>query len=142
MEKSKKLQEKQNYIPFEKQNVISPLKMIVIVVRQGQREAIEKILQEFNVALSLSMHGTGRSFKNKPNSILSMEKKSFIFAVIRGDKEKDLTEKLSHRFSVSHAAQGIAYTIDLTSVAGVSIYKFLSDTRKVKKVSKNGKNQD
>lgn len=135
-EKTQKPQQKLHFIPFEKQNVISPLKMIVVVVRQGQREAIETILQDHNVAVCLSTYGSGYSFKNKADNLNlnNQGKKSFIFGIIRSDQEEALTEKLSNRFSVSNAAKGIAYTIDLTSVAGVSIYKFLSNTRKVEKV--------
>ena len=137
---SKKSSAKPSFIPFEQQNIIVPLKMMIIVVRQGQREAIGKILDEFNCAFQVSTFGYGESFI-RPVPALQQEKKVFIFTVVREDVCEALSERLQQRFSVSIAAKGIAYTIDLTSVAGVSIYKFLSNTRKVRKVSKNGKNK-
>ena len=137
-EKVKKTQQKSGFIPFEKQNVIVPLKMMIVVVRQNQRDAIIKILNDYQCSFQISTYGYGESFI-RPVRELNQEKKVFIFTVVREDVCELLGQRLEQRFAVSVASKGIAYTIDLTSVAGVSIYKFLSNTRKVEKVTKNGK---
>lgn len=132
---------KQTFTPFEKTNVIRKLSLFVVVVRAGQAEAIRQIFNSYDTAITLTTIGTGKSFSYSSNYSRTLSKKNFIFAIVREDKAPLILEKLQERFNVSKAAAGIAYSIDLTSVAGVSVYKFLTNTRKVTKVSKNDKNK-
>lgn len=132
-EKVKNTQQKQGFIPFEEQHIIYPLKFLVVTVRQGQAEAIRNILNEYDCAFSITTSGLGMTFRESSLNLGCHSKKSFVFAVVRADKANHIKKRLEDRFSVSRAAQGIAYFIDLTSVAGVSIYRFLSNSRKVTK---------
>jgi len=135
---TKKPIEKSTFIPFEEQNVLRKSKLLLVVVRQGQSDAIKRIFADYNVAMTITTLGTGLSFtKEKSSSVEG--KKEFIFAIVCEDKIDPLMRRLGERFSVSRVAQGIAYTVDITSIAGVSIYKFLTNTRKVTKVTKNDK---
>jgi len=136
---TEKLQQKQAFIPFEETYSIKGLRLFIVVVHQGQSEAIRQIFNAFDTALTLVTTGVGKSFKPNAMHTGAMSKKNFIFAIVREDKAPLIAERLNERFKVSKAATGIAYSIDLTSVAGVSVYKFLTNTRKVTKVSKHGK---
>ena len=57
------------------------------------------------------------------------QKKDVVFSLIREDRWPKYKEAISERFSVSKMAKGISYAIPLDSVAGVSIYKMLTNTR-------------
>ena len=55
--------------------------------------------------------------------------KSVIFSVIREDRAIDALHAIEERFSKLKKAKGIAFTIPMSSVIGVAIYRFLSDNR-------------
>ena len=133
-EKVKNPQQKPGFIPFEEQHVIHPLKLLVVTVHQGQGDAIRNILNEYECAFCWMTSGLGMTFRESSFSNMSNHsKKVFVFAIVRADKANQIKKRLAERFAVSRAAQGIAYFIDLTSVAGVSMYRFLSNSRKVSK---------
>lgn len=140
LQKHKKLVKKatKEFVPFEKENVIHPIKLFISIVPFGQADNIVKMLEEVGVTTNVitAGEGTGRSFMPGLISV-SDSKKQIIMSFIREDKAADVCKVLEERFNTSKASKGLAFSIKLTSVAGVSIYKFLTNTRKVKKVKQN-----
>ena len=133
-----KIKEKTNekaieYTPFEETNEIKPLKMFVIIVPYGQANGIIKILHDLNVAMSITTNGEGTYMRE---SQLQGPKKQLIFTFIKEEDVSSFKEKISERFHISSAAKGIAFSIKLSSVAGVSVYKFLTNTRQINKENK------
>jgi len=134
--RSRKLEKETNKkmtTPFDKEYVIKPLKMFVIIVPYGQANGIIKVLNELESAMNFITNGEGTYQRE---SQLSGPKKQIIFTFLRDDKVDEFKEKMAKRFTTSNVAKGIAFSIKLTSVAGVSVYKFLSNTRKVEKKGK------
>ena len=138
--KSKKTPQKPDFTPFEKENVLRPLKLFLIVVPFGQANTIINRLNEFDIACSFVFNGEGSAkylvgdVRRIPDS-----RKQIILTLVREDKVEFVKRKLDERFSISKASRGFACSIKVTSIAGVSIYKFLTNTRKVTKVGKNGR---
>lgn len=131
----KKQDKKPEFVSFEKTFVIHPIKMFITIVPQGQANAIVKIFEECGSTVNVisSGEGTGKNFI--PNLISSIDdKKQIITSLIKEENSEQVCEKLKERFDTSKASRGISLSIKLTSVAGVSIYKFLTNTRKVSKV--------
>ena len=133
-----KIKEKTNekaieYTPFEETNEIKPLKMFVIIVPYGQANGIIKILHDLNVAMSITTNGEGTYMRE---SQLQGPKKQLIFTFIKEEDVPSFKEKITERFHISSAAKGIAFSIKLSSVAGVSVYKFLTNTRQINKENK------
>lgn len=54
-----------------------------------------------------------------------------IFSVIREDKSEEILRALEDKFHTIRNGKGVAFTIPLTSVIGVAIYRFLSNNRTV-----------
>ncbi|HBF68857.1 MAG TPA: hypothetical protein DDW20_06085 [Firmicutes bacterium] len=134
--RSRKLEKETNKkmtTPFDKEYVIKPLKMFVIIVPYGQANGIIKVLNELESAMNFITNGEGTYQRE---SQLSGPKKQIIFTFLRDDKVDEFKEKMAKRFTTSNVAKGIAFSIKLTSVAGVSVYKFLSNARKVEKKGK------
>lgn len=139
--KLKKLNEqKPSFVPFEKENVLKPLKLFFIIVPFGQANSIIARLNEFDIACSFVLNGEGTVDSQEMQNLLGLRdtKKQIIITLVREDKTEFVIRKLEERFAISKAAKGVAFSIKVTSVAGVSIYKFLTNTRKVTKVEKNG----
>ncbi len=118
---------------FEHRNEISKLKLFVVIVSRGQADAIVSRLQEAEVAAAFIVSGQGTA----PNEISDLigpfeAKKQIVFAVVKEENAEKVVTLLKERFKVSKAASGVAFSIKITSLVGVSIYKFLSNTRLVK----------
>lgn len=131
----KKNSQKEAFVPFDKANIIRPLKLFISVVPYGQGQGIVKLMEELGSTYSYIATGEGTG-KNYLPGLLSANdvKKQIVFTFVRVDKSKEVCEVLENRFSAAKAANGIALSIKLTSVAGVSVYRFLSNIRKVQKV--------
>lgn len=131
----KKSSEKEAFVPFEKANIIKPLKMFISIVPFGQGQGIVKLMEEAGATYSFITTGEGTG-KNFLPGLLSANdvKKQIVFSFVREDKAKEICEALENRFSASKAAKGISLSVKLTSVAGVSVYRFLANIRKVQKV--------
>ena len=138
--KTKKTPQKPDFTPFEKENVLRPLKLFLIVGPFGQANAIINRLNEFDIACSFVFNGEG-SAKYLVDDVRRIpdSRKQIILTLVREDKVEFVKRKLDERFSISKASRGFACSIKVTSIAGVSIYKFLTNTRKVTKVGKNGR---
>lgn len=135
----KKTKQKPSFVPYEDDHEISPLKMFIIVVHYGQSKAILSRLNEIDTAVSLTLQAYGGSFDTGDLFGTGEHKKEMIISLVRADKSELLTRIVNERFKVSKASSGILYSIPLTSVAGVTMYKFLTNTRKGKKANKNDK---
>ena len=59
--------------------------------------------------------------------------KRVIFSIIREDCAGAALKTLEEKFSTVRGGKGIAYTVPLSSVAGVAIYQFLSNNKRTAK---------
>lgn len=118
------------YIPYDQENVLTPIKMFIIVVPNGQAEAIIKILNSIEVSVSVVTNGMG-TYVTKNN--VNASKKQILFTFVTHEKVEEFTQLMKKRFNFSSATKGAAFSINISSIAGVTVYKFLTNTRKVNK---------
>ena len=115
------------FVPYEANHRLRSLFLVTTVVPQGQAEFVLQISKDNEAAICLVCRGTGtysqEDFPAMP------QKKDVVFSLIREDRWENYKKTLEARFAVSKIAKGIAYAIPLDSVAGVSIYKMLTNTR-------------
>lgn len=124
---------------FEDSHLISPLKLFVVIVPYGQAGAIIKRLESMEAASSFIISAQGTGSKDIYDVIgLSDTKKQVILSVLKGENVPEFKRLLEERFSISRAAKGIAFSIKITSLVGVTIYKFLSNMQVVREKKKNG----
>lgn len=119
------------FVPYEETSNLAKIKIFISIVPYGQADGVVKLLEKVGVNYSVITQGEGTGAKFVPN-LVADNKKQIIFSFIREDFTNAVKATLQERFSVSKASNGISFSIDLTSVMGVSIYKFLSNTRKVR----------
>jgi len=136
---NKKEPQKPSFVPFEDEHQIRAMKLFFIIVPYGQANSIITRLNEFDVACNFIFNGEGiaKNYVDNYHGVMD-SKKQIILTIIREDKVEFVKRKLEERFALSRASRGFAFSIKITSVAGVSIYKFLTNSRKVQKVKKNG----
>ena len=58
-------------------------------------------------------------------------RKSLIVCIVKESLIDKITKIIQDRFSISKQAKGISFMIPITSVAGVFIYKYLTNNRVV-----------
>ncbi|HAS56075.1 MAG TPA: hypothetical protein DEF61_04190 [Firmicutes bacterium] len=125
-----------DFVPYEKTHKLQRLLFVTVVVRDGQRDAINAILFDNEAFFCASFHGRGTA----PSTIIEVMgigelKKDVIMSVVKEERWPLLKKDLEKRFGVSSLSKGIAYVCPVDSVMGVSIYKMLSNTQFSEKLS-------
>ena len=104
------------------------LKLLVTVVNRTKTEFYMDYLHDFEVNFQTAVLAQGTA-KSEMLSLLGLEDsdKSVIFSVIREDKAAEVLQGLDDKFHTVRKGKGIAFTIPMSSVIGVAIYRFLSN---------------
>ena len=88
-----------------------------------------KLLKRKGSSAQFVRYGEGTASK-QVLSVLHIEdtKKEIVYSFVREDLVPDIKAEIEAYFLSSKKNAGIAYTIDLNSIVGVKMYKFLSQT--------------
>ena len=106
------------------------LKLLVVVVNKNKADFYIDYLQSFDANLQVQMHAAGTAGSEMLHYLgLEESEKRVIFSIIREDVARDAMKGLEEKFATLRGGKGIAYTVPLSSVAGVAIYQFLSNHR-------------
>ncbi len=106
------------------------LKLLVAVVNKNKADFYIDYLQSFDANLQVQMHAAGTAGSEMLHYLgLEESEKRVIFSIIREDVARDAMKGLEEKFATLRGGKGIAYTVPLSSVAGVAIYQFLSNHR-------------
>lgn len=117
---------------------IKKLKLLVTVVDRTKTLFYTDLLEEFEVNMQTVIYGTGTADEALLNYLgFANSDKAVILSFVREDKIKSILETLAEKFEKVKNGKGIAFTIPLKSIIGVSIYQFLSNNRNIKKEEKN-----
>lgn len=131
---------KNNNLPYEKQEKLTSLILYVIIVNRGQGHYYLDELNKLGVSFSSLIYG----YSNPPEEIIALfgnleTKKDLIFTIFRKELLPHVRDLIQKRFIISKQAKGVAFGIPIDSVAGVIIYKFLADQNKNIRENNNGK---
>ena len=109
-------------------NNFKKLKLLVTVVNRSKTEFYMDLLTSFEVNFQTAVLGQGTA-RSEMLYMLGLEdsEKGVIFSVIREDKVQEAIHALEDKFHTLKNGKGIAFTIPLSSVIGVAIYRFLSN---------------
>ena len=115
--------------PFESREDLKKLVLYTIIVPSGQGDNMVKLLKRKGSSAQFVRYGEGTASK-QVLSVLHIEdtKKEIVYSFVREDLVPDIKAEIEAYFLSSKKNAGIAYTIDLNSIVGVKMYKFLSQT--------------
>ena len=119
--------EKQN-TPRKKSNKsnVAKLKVLITIVNKSKATYYLDLLEEYEINMQMVVSGRGTADSEMLNLLgLAESDKAVIISVVKEDKVKDVLETLKEKFNKVKNGKGIAYTIPMESVIGVSIYQFL-----------------
>ncbi len=109
---------------------VKRLKLLITVVNRSKTEFYTDLLSGYEVNFQTSVLGEGTAHSNTLHLLgLDNAERGVIFSVVREEKCAEILRVLEHKFQTVKKGKGIAFTIPLTSVIGVAIYRFLSNNR-------------
>lgn len=114
---------------FEKRDDLKRMVFYVIIVNYGQSSNIIKLLKNNHSSVQFVQIGEGTATK-QVRSILNIEDntKEIIYSFLREEYVQDFKMELDAYFASSKRNAGIAFTVDLSTIVGVKLYKFLTQT--------------
>ena len=106
------------------------LKLLVTVVNKNKTEFYTDFLNGFECNFQISTPAQGTAASDILH-MLGMENadKSVIFSMIKAENADKILHALEDKFQTLRGGKGIAFTIPLSSVIGVTAYRFLSNNR-------------
>lgn len=117
---------------------IKKIKILFTIVDRSKSLFYSDLLEQFEVNMQTIIYGKGTA----GSEILSMlglreEEKTVIISFVREDRIKEILEVLKEKFEKIKNGKGIAFTIPMKSIIGVSTYQFLTNNQTIIKESKN-----
>ena len=126
------------FIPAKKQvSNVRKLKLLVTVVDRSKTLFYVDLLEQFEINVQMILYGRGTANSQMLDLLgLAESEKSVIISYVRADKVKDALETLDEKFHKVKNGKGIAYTISLDSIIGVSMYQLLSNDKTLREGEK------
>ena len=123
--------------PKKEVSNVKKIKMLVTVVDRSKTLFYIDLLEQFEVNIQMVLYGKGTANSDMLNLLgLAETDKSVILSYINEDRVKEALETLSYKFQTVKNGKGIAYTISLDSIVGVSMYQLLVNDRTMKEGGK------
>lgn len=125
---------KRTSTPKKKQSSnVRKLKLLVTIVDRSKALFYVDCLEQFEVNVQMVLYGKGTANSQILDLLgLTETEKAVIVSCIREDKIKETMETLDEKFHKVKNGKGIAYTISLDSMIGVSMYQLLCNDKTVK----------
>ena len=98
------------------------------MVNRNKQEFFLDLLSGFAVNFQTSVPAQGTAGSETLRLLgLTDSDKSVLFSIVREDKAEEILAVLSEKFQKVRGGKGIAFTIPLSGVIGVAIYRFLGN---------------
>lgn len=116
--------------PYDREFEVKKLKVACVIVNRHQGDYFINQFDEINVGASFLTYGTGTATKEIYDILgVGETKKDIVLSLVKEDDVPKIKEIINKRFAVSKSAKGVAFFMDIDSIAGVLVYKYLTNTR-------------
>lgn len=116
---------------------IKKIKLLVTIVNRSKATFYVDLLEQYEVNMQMVIYGKGTANSEMLDYLGIVESdKVVLFSFVKEDKVSEILEVLNEKFDKVKNGKGIAYTIALNSIIGVSIYQFLTNDRTYKREEK------
>jgi hypothetical protein len=113
------------------------LKWLITIIDRTKALFYLDLLEQFEVNVQMVLYGRGTANSQMLDLLgLAESDKAVIVSFIREDKVKEALETLGDKFQKVKNGKGIAYTIGMDSIIGVSMYQLLTNDTTVKEGAK------
>ena len=111
------------------ESAIKKLQLLVTVVDRQKGDFYLDVLSQFEVNFQMLVNGLGTANSELIDLLGLNIHKAVILSVVREDKAKEILHCLEDKFVSVKNGRGIAFTVPLSSVIGVNLYRFMSNNR-------------
>ena len=108
---------------------IKKLEMLVTVVDRNKGEFYMDVISQFDVNCQMFLQGMGTATSDLVDLLGLNINKAVILSIVREDMTETIIHALEDRFETIKNGKGIAFTVPLSSVIGVNLYRFFSNNR-------------
>ena len=95
-----------------------------------QRTTYMDVISQFDVNCQMFLQGMGTAKSDLVDLLGLNINKAVILSIVREDMVQSVINALEDRFATIKNGKGIAFTVPLSSVIGVTLYQFFSNNRK------------
>lgn len=114
------------------------IKVLITIVNREKIDFYLDVLEGYDVNLQHVIYGKGTAPSEVLQYIgLNESKKAIILSIVQEDKVKEILYTYEERCFKTKNGKGIAFTVPITSVIGVAVYQFLSNTTEGRKGEAN-----
>lgn len=126
---TKKTSRRKKRVPVETPKMeIKKIKLLIIIVDRGQAIKYIRENEKHDVTTQMVLLGHGTAGRVLADYLgLGDVKKDVILSIIKEEKVDEILQSIEHRLTLS-SHKGIAFTVSISSMIGVSLYKFLTKT--------------
>lgn len=111
-----------------KQPVPPKLKLLITIINREKTDVYLELLRLYDINMQMATAARGTASAEMMHYLgLTDSNKSVIFSVVREDKAEEVLRFLEEQFRTIRNGNGIAFTVPVSSVIGVSVYRFLSN---------------
>ena len=117
------------------------LKLLITIVNRDKADFYMDLLQSFEVNMQFCALGRGTAGSDLLH-VMGLEDsgKAVIFSIVREDRAEAALAALDERFKTIKNGKGIAYTVPMSGMIGVSLYSFFCNNRKAVKEDLTNRN--
>ena len=106
------------------------LKVLFTIVDREKTQFYLDVLEGYDVNFQTVLYGKGTADSSLYGKYLSASpSKSIIISVVREDRVKEILSNYEDKYFKTKHGSGIGFTVKMSSLIGVNLYKFLSDQR-------------
>lgn len=121
--KKKKVNKKADVLEAPKK-----LCILVTIVERPKADFYLDVLEGYDVNLQTVIYGRGTAPTEMLHYLgLSQDSKAVIFSIVQEERIKKILASYEEKYFKTKHGKGIAFTIPISSVIGVYIYRFLSN---------------
>ena len=115
--------------PFEEKGNLQKLYLYTVVVEQNVADTVIDIMQNLGSSAQFIHNGRGTA----PSEVLGIinavsDRKSIINAFISEDKLPALHEEITTFLKMGRRNRGVGFAVPLSSIQGIRMYKYLTQT--------------
>ena len=114
---------------MDKKSLKAPekLKVLFTIVQREKVDFYLDILETFEVNVQNVIYGKGTAPSQLYHLGIGDISKAVIISFVREDKIKEILSTLEERFYKTKHGKGIAFTVPISSLIGVTVYQLLSN---------------
>ena len=118
------------------ESAIKKLKLLFTVVDRNKGEFYLDVLSQFSVNCQLALPGMGTATSEIVELLGLNNHKAVILSIAREDQVPVIMNTLEEKFQTVRNGKGVSFAVPLSSVIGVNLYRFMSNNRYERGMSK------